>query len=76
MDNILKTKNKKYEFNFCSISNMNLFYKKLLFEIINKFPKNTTKKHCNIIFLDSHKKTHTILFKFERNIMNEWKTYF
>ena len=70
MDDVSKMKNKKYECNSYSITNTNSFItKKLLFQIINNFSKNTARKHCNIIFSNSYK-THALFFEFEGNIMN------
>jgi hypothetical protein len=76
MNNISKTKNKKYEFNFCFISNRNSFITtNYYFKPLISFPKNIVRKHCNIIFSNSHKKTYTVLFEFERNIMNEKRIF-
>ena len=70
MDNVSKMKNEKYECNYYSITNTNSFItKKLLFQIINNFAKNTARKYCNIIFSNSYK-THALFFEFEGNIMN------
>ena len=62
MDNISKTKNERCEFNSCSISDINSFitkiYEKMQLEnIVTSYLKFTYKRH-------------TILFEFERNIMN------
>ena len=61
MDNISKTKNK---FNVCFlINNRNSFMtKNYLFKSSINFLENTVIKHCNIIFSNSHKKAHNIVW--------------
>ena len=55
----------------CSISDIYSFItKNYYFKLLINVSKNTTKKHYNIIFSNSHKKIHNI-FEFERNIRNK-----
>ena len=73
MDNISKTKNEKYEFNSCSIHDINSFItKNYYFKSLINLSGNTAKKRCNIIFSNSQKEDICNIFlKFKKTIMNE-----
>ena len=62
MDNISKTKNERCEFNYCSISDINSFLRKIYnFKSLINLWKNATIKHCSIIFQIHIKNTHNIV---------------
>ena len=55
MDNISKTQNEKWKFNFCSINDINSFVaKKYTFKSLINLSQNSARKHCNIILSNSH----------------------
>ena len=76
MNNILKTKNEKFEFNSCSINDINSFItKNYYFKSLINLSENTARKHFNIICSNSQKEDIRNIFWIRKNYY-EWKSIF